>query len=251
MPDSADTHFVVFTTQRSGSTWLISVLNGLENVTAHSEVLLPRPRTTERRWDSDFSYPRYIESKSEHGSVRPFSLYRYLDELYNVPGAVGFKLMYSQVKSYPEVIPYLMRKRIRAVHLVRRNHLDVLISFQLKRSIGKAHILSPGDRPKDLSIDLDTTTLVKDLEKLQFRHNLGRRLLRMSRLPHLEVAYEDLVREQARFDEVLAFLGLPVGQALPESAILKTRTGGQNQVVRNYDEVRSVLRSSEFAGLLE
>jgi hypothetical protein len=73
----------------------------------------------------------------------------------------------------------------------------------------------------------------------------------MSRLPHLEVAYEDLVREQARFDEVLAFLGLPVGQALPESTILKTRTGGQRQVVRNYDDVRSVLRSSEFAGLLE
>jgi hypothetical protein len=171
--------------------------------------------------------------------------------LYAPSGAVGFKLMYSQVKTYPEVIPYLMRKRIRAVHLVRRNHLDVLISFQIKRSIGKAHILSPADRPEDVRVDIDTTTLVKDLEKLRFRHDLGRRLLKICRLSHIEVAYEDLVTGHARFDEVLEFLSIPTGRGIPQSNILKTRLGGQRQVIRNYDEVRGVLQNSEFAALLE
>ena len=250
MSHSADTHFVVFTTQRNGSTWLISVLNGLDDVTAHGEVLLPRPRSKERRWDSDFAYPRYFESKAEHGSLRPFSLYRYLDTLYSSRGAVGFKLMYSQVRAYPEVIPYLMRKRIPVVHLVRQNHLDVLISSQIKRSIGKAHILSPSDRPEDVRVNIDTTTLLKDLEKLRFRHDLGRRLLRICRLSHLEVAYEDLVSGQARFDDVLGFLSIRTGHGLSESNILKTRLGGQKQVIRNYDDVRAVLQNSEFSGLL-
>ena len=127
LPTSA-THFVVFTTQRSGSTWLMSVLNAIDGVSAQGELFLPRSRSPERRWDSDFSIPRYVESKETYGSVRPFSVFRFLSALYGGEGAIGFKLMYSQLRRYPEILAYLVRERIRVVHLVRRNHLDVLIS---------------------------------------------------------------------------------------------------------------------------
>jgi LPS sulfotransferase NodH len=245
------THFVVFTTQRNGSTWLISVLNGLENVTAHGELFLKRPRSPERRWDSDFSYPRYVESKAEHGSVRPLSVFRYLRAIYREAGSIGFKLMYSQVRDFPEIIPYLMKNRIRAVHLVRRNHLDVLISFAIKREIGKAHLLAQEDRPRDIRVDIDTGSLLKDLRRLQFKHDVGRRLLRASRLRHMEVAYEDLVHEQAHFERVLEFLDLSTEQALPKSMIFKTRVGRQADVIKNYEDVRETLLNSQFATLLD
>jgi LPS sulfotransferase NodH len=159
--------------------------------------------------------------------------------------------MYSQALAYPEIVPYLMRRRIRVVHLVRRNHLDVLISFELKRAIGKAHILSPNDRPRNLAVEIDTTSLLRDLRRLQLKHSVGRHVLRLSGLRHIEVAYEDLVTDPTRFADVLEFLSIQPPNALPRSNILKSRGGSQREAVSNYDAVRRVLERSDFAGLLE
>jgi LPS sulfotransferase NodH len=246
------THFVVLTTQRNGSTWVMSVLNSLEGVSAQGELFLPRPRSPELRWDSDFAYPRYVESRDEVGRLRPLSVFRYLDGFYGAsPGAVGFKLMYSQVKSYPETLLYLVRHAIPTVHLVRLNHLDVLISFGVKREIGRAHILTAGDRPTNVRVELPLGTLVKDLERLNRRHEIARKLLRTLRLRHLEVAYEYLADDPGRFDEVLAFLDIPATSQSAHSNILRTRTGSQRDAVSNYDDVRRVLRGTRFAGLLD
>ncbi len=245
------THFVVFTTQRNGSTWLMSVLNGLDGVSAQGELFLPRPRSPETRWDSDFALPRYVESNRQYGPVRPLSVFKYLTALYRRGGTVGFKLMYSQLRRYPEILPYLVKKRVRVVHLVRRNHLDVLISFAVKREIGKAHILSPEDRPSEVRVELDTRSLMRDMRKLELKHAVGRLVLRLARLNHIEVAYEDLVADHMQFVHVQEFLGVPAGQGVPRSNILKTRTAGHQQVVANYDDVRAVLRGSRFEHMLE
>lgn len=245
------TKFVVFTTQRSGSTWLMSVLNGLEGVSAQGELFLPRPRSPEKRWDSDFALPRYVESRRQYGSVRPFSVFNYLSALYEGDGAIGFKLMYSQLRRYPEILPYLMKQRIRVVHLVRRNHLDVLISFAIKREIGKAHILSPDDRPSEIAVELDTRSLRRDLRKLEVKHSLGRTTLRLARLDHIEVGYEDLVANPASFGRIREFLRMSAELDVLQSNILKTRTGHQRQVVANYEEVRAALQGSTYADLLE
>jgi hypothetical protein len=229
----------------------MSVLNGLDGVSVQGELFLPRPRSPDQRWDSDFSIPRYVESTSRHGRVRPFSVFGYLAALYDTDGTVGFKLMYSQLRRYPEILAYLMRKRIRVVHLVRRNHLDVLISFAVKNEIGKAHILSVEDRPTDVKVELDPRTLVRDLRKLELKHAVGRTVLRVGQLKHIEVAYEDLVADPAQFGRVRAFLDVSADDGVPESNILKTRTGRQQQVVANYDDVRAVLQGTRFAALLD
>lgn len=243
--------FVVFTTQRNGSTWVMSVLNAYEGVTAQGELFLPRPRSPERRWDSDFAYPRYVESKARHGRVRPRSVFHYLDAFFAQGEHVGFKLMYSQLRAYPEILLYLLRRRVRVVHLVRENHLDVLISFALKRQIGKAHVLDAKDRPREPAVELPVNSLLRELRWLQLKHDTARRLLRASRLPHLEVTYEELVRDPRRFDDVLEFLGVSADGREPRSHILKTRLGGQREVVANYEEVARVLAGTRFAGLLE
>ena len=229
----------------------MSVLNAYEGFTAQGELFLPRPRSREKRWDSDFACPRYVESRTEHGRVRPMSVFRYLDAFFGQGGYVGFKLMYSQLRRYPEILPYLMRRRVRVVHLVRANHLDVLISFALKREIGKAHVLDPRERPTEVTVELPAPSLVRRLKWLQFKHDVARRVLRACRLPHLEVTYEELVRDPDRFNRILEFLGASVDGREPRSHILKTRLGGQRDVVTNYDEVARVLASTRFAALLD
>jgi O-antigen/teichoic acid export membrane protein/LPS sulfotransferase NodH len=243
--------FVVLTTNRSGSEWVMSTLNSLPHVIAQGELFLPRARVSERRWDSDFACPRFIETKSKGQTFRPFSVFSYLNALYSTPGTVGFKLMYEQLGLYPEILAYLIRHRVRVVHLVRRNHLDVVLSYAVKAKIGRAHLLLGQSAPDDIRVELDTENLVSQLEWLQKKQSVARKLLRWCRLPHVEVAYEDLLRDPAHFGPIWDFLSIKSKEHIPQSTLLKIRRGGQCDVISNYDEVKEVLVNSKFAELVE
>ena len=243
--------FVVLTTNRSGSVWVMSTLSSIPHVTAQGELFLPRARVSEKRWDSDFARSRYIETKSDGLPFRPFSVFSYLDALYRTPGAVGFKLMYKQLGLYPEILAYLIKHRVRVVHLVRQNHLDVMVSFAVKAQLGRAHLLSGQAAPDDIRVELDTDTLIEQLEWLRRKQNIARKLLIWCRLPHLEVTYEGLLRDQGHFRQIRDFLSIGSDEQLARSNVVKIRKGGQRDVIRNYNEVREALVNSKFAPLLE
>lgn len=251
MKADIETKFVVLTTNRSGSTWLMSTLNGLQHVTTQGELFLPRMRVSEERWDSDFARPRFIETNYDGVKIRPISVFSYLNDLYSTPGSVGFKLMYAQLRRYPEILGYLIRHRIRVVHLVRRNHLDVVLSYAVKEKIGRAHLLSGQSAPDAIRIELETENLIRQMAWLQRKQSMARQLLKWGRLPHMEVAYEDLLRDRARFRPILDFLLIKPEQDIPESTVVKTTRSGHRDVIRNHDEVKERLANSKFAELLE
>ena len=251
MSVNTDSKFIVLTTNRSGSEWVISTLNSLHNVTAHGELFLPRVRVSERRWDSDFARPRFIETKSDGLPFRPFSVFSYLNALYSTPGKVGFKLMYAQLGLYPEILAYLIWHRIRVVHLVRRNHLDVVLSFAVKAKLGRAHLLSGQSEPDELRVELETENLIKRLAWLEKKQNGARKLLNWCRLPHMEIAYEDLLHDQDHFRLIWDFLSIKPTDQFPRSTLVKIRRGGHREVIINYDEVKDRLANSKFAELLE
>jgi hypothetical protein len=229
----------------------MTTLNSFPHVTAHGALFIRRERASGKRWDSDFAHPRFFETKSKGLTFRPFSVFSYLNALYSTPGAVGFKLNYAQLGFYPEILAYLIRHRIRVVHLVRRNHLDIVLSYAVKAQIGRAHLLSGESAPDDIQVALDTKNLIRQLEWMQTRQNIARKLLSWCRLPHLEIAYEDLLRDQAHFRRIWDFLSLKPGEDMPRSTVVKIRKGGHRDVISNYDEVREVLANSKFTELLE
>lgn len=245
------TKFAVLTTNRSGSTWLMSTLNSDPRVTAQGELFLPRSRSPEKRWDSDFACPRFIEWRVDSFRPRPFSVFAYLDSLYRPSGASGFKLMYAQMLQFPELLVYFVRHRVRIVHLVRRNHLDVLLSYAVKARLGRAHLLEGQNAPPDMTVELDPAHLLEQLAWLQRKQNIARWVLSMSRLPYMEVAYEDLLRDPAHFSPIWQFLSLEPQSHAPESSLVKIRRGSHREVIRNYNEVRRVLSGSRFARLIE
>lgn len=251
MNDTANNKFIVLTTNRSGSEWVMSTLNSYPGVFAHSELFLPRPQVSEGKWDSGFAYPRYVETKPQGTALRPFSVFSYLNAFYGMPGKVGFKLMYLQLGLYPELLVYLIKHRIHVIHLVRQNHLDVMLSYAVKAKIGRSHLMVGQATPNELRVELDTRNLLKKLNWLQEQQNIARKLLLWFRLPHLEVAYEDLVRDQACFQRIEDFLSIDSGQKIPHSALTKIRKAGHRDVIGNYDQVKEVLVNSKFAGLLE
>src|SRR5688572_33465139 len=150
MMANRDSNFVVLTTNRSGSEWVMSTLNNFQNVSGHGELFLPRPRNLDNKWDANFAYTRFVETKFQRFTVRPFSVFSYLNTLYSTPEKVGFKLMYKQLGLYPEILAYLVQRRIRVLHLIRRNHLDVMLSYAVKAKIGQAHLLVGQSTPDKL-----------------------------------------------------------------------------------------------------
>jgi len=252
MMANADSNFVVFTTNRSGSEWMMSTLNNFNDVSGHGELFLPRVRILENKWDADFAYTRFIETKFEHFTVRPFSVFSYLNTLYGMPGKVGFKLMYKQMGLYPEILAYLMSHRIHVIHLVRQNHLDVMLSYAVKAKIGRAHLLVGQSAPAELQVELDTRNLIQQFRWLQRQQNIARKLLVMCRLPHLEVAYEELVRDQTYYFRLIGdFLSINSSEQMPQSPLTRIRKGAHRDMISNYDQVKKVLADSKFATLLE
>jgi LPS sulfotransferase NodH len=249
MTAEAGTNFVVFTTNRSGSEWVMSTLNSFQDVSTQGELFLQKPRIAERKWDSEFAYPRFVESKLR--GARPFTTWSYLGSLYALPGKIGFKLMYKQLAFYPEILLYLMRSKVRVVHLVRQNHLDVMLSYAVKAKIGHAHLMVGQQAPDELRVELDTSNLLKKMRWLQTQQDWARALLKVSGLAHMEIAYEELVRDQANFHRIGDFLGINSREQMPQSALTRIRKGRHQDVIGNYEQVRNLLNGSDFAGLLD
>jgi LPS sulfotransferase NodH len=160
--------------------------------------------------------------------------------------------MYKQLGLYPEIVAYLIRHRIRIIHLIRQNHLDVVLSYAVKAKIGRAHLLVGQSAPAELQVELDAQNLVQQFKWLQKQQNIARKLLVWCRLPHLEVAYEDLARDQNYYFRLIGdFLSINARDQMPQSPLTKIRRGTYRDMISNYDQVRKVLADSKFASLLE
>lgn len=241
--------FVILTSPRSGSTWLVSLLNQMEDTATFGELFLPRKRSG--KWDAEFAYPRFVEVRRPGRSNRPAEVFKYLDELYQRPGVVGFKLMYSHLRRYPELLAYLLVHRVRVVHLMRKNPLDLLISRALKRQLRQAHRLANEPPVEGLQIELNTETLIKKLQIKQRKIKRAQMLLRFSGLRSIEIGYEDLQKDPATFQRLCRFLSIETDRAMPESHFQKVRRGSQGQVIKNYSDVKKVLEGTHFLSYLE
>ena len=130
------TRFVVLSTQRSGSTWVVDMLTSHPRVVAYSELFMHGGQGTPKVGGSEKDLPywqTFIADKAaaavSHArtSSGATSARRWTER----PGvdAVGFKLMYSQLTRIARPLtPALWLKRVRIIHLMRRNALDVVLS---------------------------------------------------------------------------------------------------------------------------
>lgn len=240
--------FVVLTSPRTGSTWLIDLLNGQAGIEAHGELFLRRARSSPAiagRAD----YPRFVEM---HGSPRVSRVPRvvsYLNRLYRAPRTVGFKLMYAQLRQYPEIIGYFAMRRVRIVHLTRGNHIDVLISEELARLTGASHAQA-GESPEVPKVYLDPNTLVDRIRRLARMAEAVRLLIRLSTCQCLEVNYEAMLAGEQELERVLRFLEAPERVALASSRLAKRGVAGHRDAIANYAEVQLVLESTPYSQMV-
>lgn len=241
--------FVVLTTQRSGSTWVIDVLSRLDNTKVYGELFLQQNRT----WDAgSFDFPRYCESSQYTERLRWKGVFSYLDDLYSQPGAVGFKLMYSHLIHYPEIMVYLFQRRrqISILHLIRKNYLNVIVSREMVRARGEAHLLNGAEEENTKQVYLDPKTLIRRIRWARLKVSLMRRLLNILNLRHFTVGYEELLENPTYFDLIREFLGLDTETEVPQSGLRKITRSSHDQTIRNYEDVRQCLVSAGLDNLI-
>jgi LPS sulfotransferase NodH len=266
------TRFVVLTSPRSGSGWLIDLLNSHPAIVAHAELFHVERRTAPDYGTRDLSYfEAFIRPETPSPSrlrrlttlatvcckgspVRAVRQVEYLARLYRGrPGvqAVGFKLTYHQADANPALLPLLSLRRVRPVHLVRANVLAAVISWKIARENGIYHVRWGAPARLD-PVLVDAEQLRSELEERELAIARARRRLERLRLPTLELAYEELVaRKEETLARVLGFLGLEPQVDLLESALVRARSGSPLELLENPDDVRAALAGTRFEWMLE
>jgi len=252
------TRFVLLSTQRSGTSWLMERLSKHPAVGGYGEALLHDARGP-FGWpvgagDRSF-FPQYLSERgiSATNSQRHLHLFGYLDDLYaprRSLRAIGFKLMYDEARPYPELLVYFSLRDVRVVHLLRLNLLDIVISRVAMRQRRFVHAHSPEER-ESVRIRLPTDRLPLWLARLALERGAARLLVRAARLKVHEVTYEDLLADDVHLRRTLAFLGIADAADLDlTSLLLKLGSPSQRSSVTNYDEVCARLRRTAFACFL-
>lgn len=245
---------MVLTTQRSGSSWLVDLLDNHPAITAYAELF--RVSDTKVSGYGANAVPNFeVMVGPETFSVSPglaLKRHRYLRGLaraHPAASAVGFKLMYDQTRDHPGLLGALASLRARFVHLVRRDALSAVVSFDIASARRQWHYHS-GDVVPDVRVHAETASL---LERLQDRdQEIERFRRRLSRLPvrvH-EVAYEDLVaRHEAALAGVVEFLGLPRPARPLRSSLVRPTHRRTIDLVENRDDLVAVLAGTEYESL--
>jgi LPS sulfotransferase NodH len=270
------TGFVVLTSPRSGSGWLIDLLNSHPAIVAYPELF-----HTERRTAPDYGAQDlpYFEADLRSGTspirrlttlaavcckrspVRIARQAAYLVRVYaSRPGArAGFKLTYVQSAANPALLPLFSLRRVRAVHLVRANQLAAVISWRIARESGIYHARREATQRGRLQqtvaselVLVDAEHLLSELERRELAVARMRRRLERLRLPRLEIAYEELVgHTDATLARVLRFLGFEPDVDLLQSELRRAHTGPPLDQLVNPDEVRATLAGTRFEWMLE
>ena len=196
-------------------------------------------------------WPTFLEQKGSPRSrlTRAYLLWRYLGRVYAPqPGidAAGFKLMYSQLRVSRPLLPFLVFKRVRVIHLIRRNVLDIVLSKEAGRARqGLLHARS-GQAVETVRVHVRTDNLLERMATHEREVESARARFRRIGLPYEEAVYEELVRdEEGGFSSLLRFLGVEPQSV--SSSLQKVNPSAHEELIENYGEVRDALEGTRFA----
>ena len=241
--------FVLVGTQRSGTTFIRHCLNSHDNILCHGELLF-------RNYPDEEGYfkrkQKLFAGSVRHMLLRKSMLKNYLDNYYSHPGyeAIGFKLMYSQARwlpySFPYALTYIKNNSLSVIHVIRENVLKTYLSREIAIRRKLYHAKSKPDIKK---IDLDTTTLLKNLKKIKSENDWWRN--NFSQENYLALSYESFVsNKEQESRRLLEFLGIAEYQELVSSNV-KIASDNLSDVIENYTQVVECLASTEFAYCLD
>jgi LPS sulfotransferase NodH len=242
--------FVVLTQARTGSNMLVSMLDNHPEIRCIGEVFNPH---------STFGYENWLRKSPlrqiTNSYMRDYCVEKYLDSLFALKTkdntrAVGFKVIYpGQFDRWSNFRYYWQTYDFKIISLVRHNLLRKYLSSKIANleDVWSAQ----ADRGKIVSVKVDVGDLKREIARMDTIYRLIDTLTIEFR--GIQVSYEELsTSRESVMKAILQFLEIKEFDA----DTLKARTAKQNpyrldELIENYDEVRSVLRNTQHEWFLE
>jgi hypothetical protein len=256
-PAEAPNRFVLLSTPRSGTTWTLDLLNSHPDIVAFSEVFahdhfgnMPDGGCQNvSTWDSYSTLK--LPDLGRWGRLQLY--FQYLDgqvfALQHGAPVVGFKMMYGQAIRGFAIPLYLKIRQVSVLHLIRWNHLDVLLSEE-GRKIRKYYHASRDSEVAPIQIYIEPETLEYRLEQRDDFIRQACRSFQQLGVPYCELVYEDLLRDDLRIRAVLDFLAVESHTEALCSPLRKLNSTNHRELIANYEDVVAALRHTRFADLL-
>lgn len=240
------TRFFILTSTRSGSTWLLTLLNGQEAIRAFGEIFLWREVRPEFAWVAEGDPERFYVRREALGRTRLAQMPRYLREVEGrmpLEGAGGFKLIVSHLRQVPELPLALLWRRYRMILLVRDNVFESTVSEILSTARNNPHGEAPsGAHPL---ITIDPRVIVARIRTRSRAIRAMRLVQRLWPWPSVVVDYDDLVRDQrASLAPVLRALGSAHPPQEVESRLTRRVTRPYREMITNTEEIFAAMRQA-------
>ena len=253
------TRAIILTTQRTGSTFLVTCLDSHPEVCCLGELLagsrLFHVPEILYKWRYGPKAYRFLRS----GAWYPTRVMRrFLDEGHlgsmdlGLHPVMAFKVMYNHIR--PPWTREFLRQRadIRILHLRRNNLLKAYVSnilLTVKRdNRWQPHATAP---VFPISMNISATAALAYMRRAIGEYEAHERLF--GNHPRLHLSYETMIDGQTlRADvarDVCRFLG--VADHAMQSKLVKINPERLQDMVANYDEFADAIRKSEFAEMLD
>ncbi len=239
----------IVTTQRSGSTWLMQLLNGTGSIRAYGEIFLEWARVADHDGDAKLLPPEFFADYVARNGSKNVSAY--LDSIERSDERpVAFKIMYDQIRRNPQILALPILRGYEIIHLTRKNFFHIVMSRLLARETKVYHSLTKIDAS---ALQADPTAVMDMIKRIDWQTRLAQGLFFALPFNKMEVCYEDVAADPGlQVNRILEGAGLsPVPLAKGRSNWTKTNTRSAAEVFANYVEIEALLSKSRFAWMLE
>lgn len=249
VPATGDyTKFIILTRSRSGSNYLVDLLNSHENIVCFNELF---SRSGQTLWGLP-GYRNQMAKSSAATRLKHSDPVQFMTQYIhkNYPrhiSAVGFKLLYNQAhKGVAENLwTYLSElDEVRIIHLKRKNLLKVLVSKKLATENGvwvkREH---EPDQTTQQTIALSREECMELFTWTREQQAKYEDVFKSK--PVMDLVYEDLLADTENvMNDVQGFLG--VDKQVLTAGTRKQSTRALSETVSNYEELKDHFAGTEW-----
>lgn len=235
------TCFVIFTTQRSGSTVFTRTLDEHPDIFCAGEIFHESKRNVHH---AEWHFPAWKLVNSQGSKLNKLINYPnlklnaipHLKRFFkddNTAKAKGFKLMYSHIKNAPFIWHYIAKNSVKVIVLVRRSAFKMALSRYRMSTTKRAHTT---ETIQTTAITVPARPLLQQTLHLQ---NVNEKLLELSAdTDRLVLYYEDFADWKNLIQKADNFLQVPFVEVPP--ALKKISTDNWQDEVKNYKEIEEI-----------
>ena len=252
--------YVICTTQRTGSSWLVDMLDSHSNIGSYAELFRLSPEDSYptagrvdmklfEKWQHDNLHSNWLSFLN-----RKKEYLQYLSEieLVNIQdkpvNTFGCKIMYSQFREHKGLFDFSSRYFDKVIHLKRRDHLRAVVSKTFMENAKITHSATEVELPR---VELNIAEIIWYLKKHKSEESsFEKKLAKLDQAKVITCYYEDLVDDNANeMKRIHQHLGVDYRE--PQSTFKKINNKNLAELIINYDELLSALKANGFNSVFE